>query len=334
MATGPGEQRQPISSDWNFAEINSFEVRQLQPHGIAGAWSARHRRAGTVWVCLLCSWTMGTTMKRAYLSAIGIGAAAAVAAILASHVAAGPPQIDMGLIAGVVQLVEQDYVRPVSPNDLTDYALKGMLAHLDPHSAYMTEQEFRESSQDMSGKFGGIGLEIADHSGVPTVISPIDNTPAAHAGLQPGDVIASVDGHSTQGMDLLQVVRQIRGTPGSTVTLGISRGTKTPFDVPLTRSIIKVDSVKSKLEPDNVGYIRISQFGQTTAADFKQAITTLKQNAGGKLSGLVLDLRDDPGGLLAAAVDISGDLIDGGTVVSILLGLVLYWRGARSTSAA
>jgi carboxyl-terminal processing protease len=256
-------------------------------------------------------------MKRTYLSAIGIATAASVATILASHVAAGPPQIDMGLIGGVAQLVGQDYVHPVNPSDLTDYALKGMLANLDPHSAYMTEQEFRETTQDMSGKFGGIGLEIADHSGVPTVISPIDDTPAARAGLQPGDVIASVDGHSTQGEDLLQVVRQIRGQPGSNVTLGISRGTQTPFDVPVTRSIIRVDSVKSKLEPDNVGYVRISQFGDNTASQLKQAITTLKQNAGGKLTGLVLDLRDDPGGLLSAAVDISGDFLDGGTVVSI-----------------
>jgi carboxyl-terminal processing protease len=256
-------------------------------------------------------------MKRAYLSAIGIATAASAAALLAAHVAAGPAQLDMGLIAGVVQLVEQDYVHPVNASDLTDYALKGMLAHLDPHSAYMTEQEFRESSQDMSGKFGGIGLEIADHSGVPTVISPIDDTPAAHAGLQPGDVIASVDGHSTQGEDLMQVVRQIRGQPGSTVTLAISRGTKTPFDVPLTRSIIRVDSVKSKSEPDNVGYVRITQFGNNTPAELKQAITTLKQNAGGKLAGLVLDLRDDPGGLLSAAVDVSSDFLDNGTVVSI-----------------
>jgi carboxyl-terminal processing protease len=256
-------------------------------------------------------------MKRAYLSAIGIVTAASAAAILASHVAAGPPKLDLGLIAGVVQLVEQDYVHPVNSSELTDYALKGMLAHLDPHSAYMTEQEFRESTQEMSGKFGGIGLEIADHSGVPTVISPIDDTPAAHAGLQPGDVIASVDGHGTQGEDLLQIVRQIRGTPGTTVTLAISRGAKTPFDVPLTRSIIRVDSVKSKLEPDGVGYVRISQFGDNTPAELKQAITALTRDAGGKLRGLVLDLRDDPGGLLSAAVDVSGDFLDHGTVVSI-----------------
>ena len=256
-------------------------------------------------------------MNRTHLAAIGIATAASAAAILASQVAAGPPQLDMGLIGGVAQLVQQDYVHPVNPGDLTDYALKGMLAHLDPHSVYMTEQEFRESTQDMSGRFGGVGLEIADHSGVPTVISPIDDTPAANAGLQPGDVIASIDGHSTQGQDLLQIVRQIRGQPGSTVTLAISRGTKTPFDVPLTRSIIRVNSVKSKLEPDNVGYVRISQFGDNTAAEFKQAITTLKQNAGGKLNGMVLDLRDDPGGLLSAAVEVSGDFIDSGTVVSI-----------------
>lgn len=256
-------------------------------------------------------------MKRAYLSAIGIATAASLATILASHVAAGPPKLDLGLIAGVIQLVEQDYVHPVDSNELTDYALKGMLSHLDPHSAYMTEQEFRESNQEMSGKFGGIGLEIADHSGLPTVISPIADTPAAHAGLQPGDVVSSIDGHGTQGQDLLQVVRQIRGTPGSTVTLGISRGTRTPFDVALTRSIIRVDSVKSKAEPDGVGYVRITQFGDNTPTELKQAIAALKKDAGGKLNGLVLDLRDDPGGLLSAAVDVSSDFLDDGTVVSI-----------------
>lgn len=255
--------------------------------------------------------------QRYFIGTLTAGTAAAVILVLASKVVAGPPQPDLALISGVMQLVQQDYVHPVQSQELTEDALKGMLTRLDPHSAYMNEREYRESMQDMSGKFGGVGLEISEHGGLPTVISPIDGTPAAESGLQPGDIITSVDGQTTQGTDLMKVVAAIRGTPGTTVKLTIVRGTKAPFDVPLTRKIIEVHSVKSKLEPDNIGYVRISQFGETTPDEFKHAITSLEHDAGGKLRGLVLDLRNDPGGLLSSAVDVSGDFLDGGTVVSI-----------------
>ena len=132
-----------------------------------------------------------------------------------------------------------------TPSQLTDDALKGMLSRLDPHSSYMTQAEFRESMEDMNGKFGGIGLKITDHDGVPIVLSPIDGTPAAQAGVQPGDEIVSVDGQSTHGADLMEVVRIIRGKPGTTVKLTIVRGEKSRFEVPLTRQIIKVHSVTS-----------------------------------------------------------------------------------------
>ena len=202
-------------------------------------------------------------------------------------------------------------------SQLTDDALKGMLSRLDPHSSYMTEPEFRQSMEDMNGKFGGVGLKISDHNGLPTVISPIDGTPAARAGVQPGDAIVSVDGQSTHGADLMEVVGKIRGKPDTTVKLTIVRGDKSPFDVPLTRQVIEVHSVKSKLEPDDIGYVRISEFGQDTPNELRQAISTLKRDTGGKLAGLVLDLRDDPGGLLSSAVDVSSDFLNGGTVVSI-----------------
>jgi carboxyl-terminal processing protease len=260
-------------------------------------------------------------MKKTHLTAaIGValaGSSAAILLMLASGVAAGPSEPDLGLISDVVQLVQQDYVHPVDSNNLTEFALKGMIAHLDPHSAYMTEKEFRESNQEMSGRFEGIGLEIADRSGAITVVSPIDDTPAANAGLQPGDVITSVDGQATHGEDLSQVVMKIRGKPGTKVTLAIGRGSKAPFEVSLTRSVIHVASVKSKLEPDDIGYVRIAQFGQNTPKELTQAIAALKRDGDGKLKGLVLDLRDDPGGLLSSAVDVSGDFLDGGTVVSV-----------------
>ena len=192
-----------------------------------------------------------------------------------------------------------------------------MLTRLDPHSDYMDEQEFKESEADINGKFGGLGIQISEEHGVPKVISPIDGTPAAHAGLQPGDLIVGIDGASAQGMDLSKVVRVLRGDPGTSVKLTIARGTEKPFDVSITRAIIEVQTVKSHLAPDGIGYVRISEFGGDTPRDFKQAVEKLKQDAGGKLKGLVLDLRNDPGGLLAAAVAVAGNFLDGGTVVTI-----------------
>jgi carboxyl-terminal processing protease len=259
-------------------------------------------------------------MKTSSKRAIGIACAASAAVVclvLARDVTASPSGNDLGLLAGVMQVVEQDYVHPVDSSQLTDAALKGMLSRLDPHSAYMTEQEFRESTEDMSGKFGGIGLQITDHNGLPTVLSPIDDTPGARAGLQPGDAIVSVDGQGTQGADLMDVIRKIRGEPGTIVRLTIQRGDQQPFDVPLTRQVIEVHSVKSRLEANDMGYLRISEFGQDTPNELHQAISTLQRDAGGKLAGVVLDLRNDPGGLLASAVDVSSDFLNGGTVVSI-----------------
>ena len=260
-------------------------------------------------------------MNRAHLRAVGLAAAASIAVLIlafaASEVIAGPSKSDLELIAGVMQAVQQDYVRPIGSDQLTQDTLKGMLAHLDPHSSYMNEREFRQSAEDLNGKFGGVGMKVADHNGAPTVISPIDDTPAADSGLQPGDVIVSVDGQSTHGMDLMQVVTEIRGKPATTVTLGISRGAKAPFNVTLTRRIIQLHSVKSKLEQGKIGIVRISEFAQNTPFELKQALAKLEKDAGGKLNGLVVDLRDDPGGLLASAVDVSGDFLDGGTVVSI-----------------
>jgi len=224
---------------------------------------------------------------------------------------------NLALLAGVIQLVQRVYVHPVNSDELTNDALKGMLNRLDPHSDYMDEQEFKDSKADIAGKFGGLGMQIGEENDLPKVISPIDGTPAAHAGLEPGDDIVMINRASTRGMSLQKVVDLLRGDPGSTVTITILRGKQAPFDVTLTREIIHVKSVKSQLEPDGKGYIRISQFGEDTADGVKQAIDKLKQDANGNLKGLVLDLRDDPGGLLSAAVDVAGDLLDGGSVVSI-----------------
>lgn len=228
-----------------------------------------------------------------------------------------PQAAELGLIGGVMQLVHRAYVHPIGSDELTNDVLKGMLNRLDPHSDYMDEAEFKQSQADMAGRFGGLGIQISEQDGLPKVISPIDGTPAARAGIEPGDQILLIDHASARGMPLSKVVAVLRGDPGSNVTLTLLRGKQEPLEVTLTREIIKVQSVKSKLEPDDVGYIRISQFGEDTSGGFKSAIQDLQQKANGKLKGLVVDLRNDPGGLLTAAIDVAGDLLDGGTVVSI-----------------
>ena len=230
---------------------------------------------------------------------------------------AGPSATDLALINGVIELVQRAYVHPVGSDELTTDALKGMLSRLDPHSDYMDEAEFKDSQSDLNGRFGGLGIQISSQDGVPKIISPIDDTPASRVGLAGGDLIVAVDGQSTHGIELQKVVRILRGTPGTSVKLTIARGTTPPFDVTITRAIIQVPSIKAKLAPNNIGYIRITEVGGETANDFKAALTKFKEDTNGTLNGIVLDLRNDPGGLLTAAVSVAGNFLDGGTVVSI-----------------
>jgi carboxyl-terminal processing protease len=259
-------------------------------------------------------------MRKSRLALVGVVAVSLTALPVAYAIGArgsGPTRGDLTLLAGIIQLVQEDYVHPVDSHTLTKDALKGMLTRLDPHSDYMDEHEFKQSQADIAGKFGGLGIQITEDHGVPKVISPIDGTPAFHAGLQPGDLIVRIEAESTRGMDLSKIVRKLRGKPGTSVKITIARGSKTPFDVSITRAIIRVATVKSKLEPNGIGYVRITQFGGDTPDDFHKALGDMKQKAGGKLKGVVLDLRNDPGGLLSAAVAIAGDFLDGGTVVTI-----------------
>jgi carboxyl-terminal processing protease len=260
-------------------------------------------------------------MGKARVLVVGLLAATSLAvmpfvAALAVH-NTEPSASDISLLAGVIGLVNRAYVHPVGSDELTKDALKGMLTRLDPHSDYMDEQEFKRSQADMAGSFGGLGMEISEQNEIPKVVSPIDGTPAARAGLEPGDEIVLINHSTTQGVNLDKVVSLLRGAPGTTVTITVLRGKQQPFDVTLTREIIKVKSVKSKIEPEGIGYIRISQFGGDTADGFKNAIADLNRGVNGHIKGLVLDLRNDPGGLLTAAVAVAGDLLDGGPVVSI-----------------
>jgi len=228
----------------------------------------------------------------------------------------GISQADIGLIERTMQEVQKSYVAPVTPGDLTGNALKGMLTRLDPHSDYMDEREFRELMATTSGQFGGVGIEISVDDGVPQVIAAIEGTPAAAAGLNPGDRIIKADGQALVGMDIEDVVRKLRGAPGTAVNLTVARTGRQPFDVRITRAIIKVDSVKPHLEPGRVGYVRISTFDENTATQLRNAIATMRQQAGGSYAGFILDLRNDAGGLLDAAVETAADFLDSGTVVT------------------
>lgn len=251
-----------------------------------------------------------------YAAALIIGVAVTGCRPVAADDSGALPQNDLDLIQRTMKEVERSYVEPVKPDDLTTGALKGMLTRLDPHSDYMDEREFRELMATTSGQFGGVGIEISVDDGVPQVISAIEGTPAAVAGLAPGDRITKADGQAIVGMDIEEVVRKLRGAPGTPVTLTIARSGRQPFDVRITRAIIKVDSVKAQLEPGRIGYVRISTFDENTANELRAQIARLKQEASGSLTGFVLDLRNDAGGLLDAAVEAAADFLDAGTVVS------------------
>ncbi|MGH7115358.1 MAG: S41 family peptidase [Stellaceae bacterium] len=229
--------------------------------------------------------------------------------------ASGDPP-DFALLQDVARQVQTNYVAPVTGKELTEDALKGMLTRLDPHSDYMDPEQYQEMTAMTRGQFGGIGIELTLEGKVPEVIAPIEGTPAANAGMEPGDRIVKIDGQATTGMDVEKVVKLLRGSPGSRVTLQIARTERPLFDVTLTRDIIHVVSVKSALEPDRIGYARITTFSENTAAELASAIARLKQEAHGRLNGFVLDLRNDPGGLLDAAVDVTGEFVDGGVVVT------------------
>jgi carboxyl-terminal processing protease len=191
-----------------------------------------------------------------------------------------------------------------------------MLTGLDPHSDYMNATEFARMESDMTGKFAGLGMTIEEENGLPQVLAPVDGTPAAKAGIEPGDLIVQIDGRPTDGMPLDDVVSRLRGAIGSKVTVMIERDGQKPFNLTLTRATISVPSVKSVLEAGNIGYARIATFDENTQEEMLEAISELQRKAGGHLNGFILDLRDDPGGELDAAIDVAGDFLDGGTIVT------------------
>ena len=232
---------------------------------------------------------------------------------------------ELNLFGEVFERVRAEYVDDVSDDTLVESAINGMLTALDPHSNYLNTKNFNDMKVQTRGEFGGLGIEESMENGLVKVVSPIDDTPAARAGLKPGDLITHLDGDPVQGMSLPEAVEKMRGLINTEIKLTIRREGKELFDVKLTRATIKIQSVRSHLEGDNIGYIRITSFNEQTDVGLNNVMKNLKQQAGNKLLGVILDLRNNPGGLLDQAVAVSDAFIDKGEIVST--------RGRRAEDA-
>lgn len=216
--------------------------------------------------------------------------------------------------SNALNLIKKYYVSPTSDKDLFDNAIRGMLSGLDPHSSYLDEKEYRDLQIATNGEFGGLGIEVTMEHGAIKVITALVDTPAFKAGIKPGDYIIKLGNTAVQGLELKDAVNLMRGKPGSSIDLTVIRmGAQKPMTYKLTREVIEVKSVKSEIFNKNYGYLRITQFQATTDKDMEAAIQAMKKKTQGKLKGLVLDLRNNPGGLLDSAIQISGAFLGKGS---------------------
>lgn len=219
------------------------------------------------------------------------------------------------LFGDVFERTRAQYVEPVKDDELVEAALNGMLTRLDPHSSYLNKDEFRDMQVQTRGEFGGLGIEVTMENSVVKVITPIDDTPASKAGLQAGDLIIALDGTPVTGFSLQEAVNKMRGPVGTRIKLTVVRAQGEPFEVTVTRAVIRVESVKWRTE-GNVGYVRISSFSDRTQDGLDRAISEIRKQLGNKLEGWVLDLRNNPGGLLDQAVSVSDTFLERGEIVS------------------
>lgn len=226
------------------------------------------------------------------------------------------PLEQMRTFTDVFSRIKNDYVEEVSDDELLEYAIRGMLNGLDPHSAYLNTEEFNELRIGTTGEFGGLGIEVGMEDGFVKVVSPIDDTPAARAGMQPGDLIIRLDDTPVKGLSLNDAVKLMRGKPGSILTLTVIReGADKPLSIDIKRDIIKVTSVKNRMLDVGYGYLRISNFQTKTTSDMLKAIKKMKAESDGSLKGMVLDLRNNPGGVLSGAVGVSDAFLNDGMIV-------------------
>lgn len=226
------------------------------------------------------------------------------------------PFEDLRTFTEIFGRIKRDYVEPVSDKKLLEDAIRGMLSGLDPHSAYLVSEEYQELKEGTTGQFGGLGIEVTMENGFIKVVSPIDDTPAQRAGIKTGDLIVRLDDEPVKGMSLADAVKKMRGEPGSKIELTVVReGAEAPLKMTLVRAVIKVQSVKSRILEKDYGYLRISSFQSGTGESLKAALANLKKENDSRLKGLVLDLRNNPGGVLNAAVDVSDAFLKSGLIV-------------------
>jgi carboxyl-terminal processing protease len=263
-------------------------------------------------------WRFGLLVGTAFIAGAALGPSLGSLGMAFAQDSSHTDMYQMLKVFGdVMQRVRAEYVDPVDDKDLIENAINGMLTGLDPHSSYMNAKAFKDMQIQTKGEFGGLGIEVNEDKGIIKVVSPIDDTPAARAGIKPGDIITALDGKTLIGMTLNDAVDKMRGPPNSKIVLTIKRqNVDKPIEVSLIRETIHIQVVKSRMEPNDIGYVRLSQFTEQADAGIKQAVKNLRQQNGGKLRGLVLDLRNNPGGLLDQAVSVSSDFIDQGEIVS------------------
>ena len=247
-----------------------------------------------------------------------------VSLILAFALAAVPARASdsdtyrqLDLLMDVFERIRAEYVEEVGDKEMIEAAINGMLSSLDPHSSYMGPDTFKQMQLQTRGQYGGLGIEVTMENGVVKVISPIDETPAARAGVSGGDYITHINGEQIMGLTLSEAVEKMRGPVNTDITITVVReGVDQPFDLVLTRAIIPIKTVRHRVERNTIGYVRITNFNEQTARGVKTAIRDLKAELGDDLSGIVLDLRNNPGGLLDQAIDVSDVFLNRGEIVS------------------
>ncbi|WP_434543097.1 S41 family peptidase [Halopseudomonas bauzanensis] len=228
--------------------------------------------------------------------------------------AAAPlPLNELRTFTEVLERIRTSYVEPVDDATLLENAIRGMLEGLDPHSAYLEPEAFQGLQDTTSGQFGGLGIEVGQEDGFIKVISPIDDTPASRAGIEPGDLIVKIDDHPVKGMSLVDAVDRMRGPAGSKITLTLVRGAGRPFDVQLERAVIKVKSLRTEMLDPGYAYLRITQFQNNTGEEVRRSLKDLTDQ--GELKGIVMDLRNNPGGVLQSAVEVADAFLTEGLIV-------------------